>query len=89
MEESVDQGRVFVALLTDPSKAFDRFSHKLLIAKMACLGLTSRKQRTKISNTYSSCQEILSSTTRFNTWTDDIANYADDNTPHLSEKNVV
>ena len=71
-KESVDQGHVFRALLTDLSKAFDCLPHNLLIAKLNAYGfhnkavrfvydyLTSRKQITKISDTYSSWQEILS-----------------------------
>ena len=114
---SVDQGHVFGALLTDLSKAFDCLPHNLLIAKLNAYGfdnnavrfvydyLISRKQRTKISDTHSSWQEILSEVPQgsilgpllFNIDTCDlfltimdchIANYADDNTPYLSEKNV-
>ena len=71
-KESVDQGHVFGALLTDLSKSFDCLSHNLLVAKLNAYGsdnkavrfvydcLTSCKQRTKISNTYRSWQEILS-----------------------------
>ena len=67
--------------------------------------LISRKQRTKISDTHSSWQEILSEVPQgsilglllFTTDTCDlfltikdchIANYADDNTPYLSRKNL-
>ena len=71
-KESVDEGHVFGTLLTDLSKAFDCLPHNLLIAKSNAYGLdnkavrfvydypTSRKQIAKISDTYSSCQEILS-----------------------------
>ena len=114
-KEGVDQGHVFRALLTDLLKAFDCVPRNLLIAKLNTYGfdnkavrfvydyLTYRKQRTKISDTYSSWQEILSGVPQgsvlglllfniddlfFIIKDCDIANYADDNTPHLSEKNV-
>ena len=70
-KESVDQGLVFGALLTDLSKAFDCLSHGLLIAKLSAYGmedsavrfvsdyLTNRKQRTKIGNNYSSWRDVL------------------------------
>ena len=67
--------------------------------------VTAHKQRTRISDTYSSWQEILSRVPQgsilgpllfnigicnlfFITEDCDIANYADGNTPNLSEKNV-
>ena len=65
-KESVDSGRVFGALMTDLSKAFDCLHHKLLIAKLDAYGfdinlvklikqyLSSRKQRVKVGNAYSS-----------------------------------
>ena len=56
-----DKGNSFGALLTDLSKAFDRLSHELLIAKLAAysfsrsaLKLMYTHQRTKISIFYSS-----------------------------------
>ena len=72
--QSLDQGLVFGALLTDPSKAFDCLSQKLLVAKLIEYGveispvrlsvrhdyLANRKQITKIGNNYSSRRDILS-----------------------------
>ena len=70
-KSAVDNKKVFGALLTDLSKAFDCLSHDLLIAKlnaygfsMAALGLvqnylSNRNQRTKINTKYSSWKEIL------------------------------
>ena len=67
----VDKGKVFGALLTDLSKAFDCLDHELLIAKLNAYGfnlpalrlihdyLSNRKQRTKIDDNYSSWSEIL------------------------------
>ena len=69
--QSLDQGLVFGALLTDLSKAFDCLSHELLIAKLTVYGveissvrliyeyLKNRKQRTEIGNNYSSWRDIL------------------------------
>ena len=71
-KESVGQGHVFGDLLTDRSKAFDCLPDNLLIPKLNAYGfdnkakrffydyLTSRKQIAKISDTYSSWQQILS-----------------------------
>ena len=36
-KSEVDKGKSFGALLTDLSKAFDCFSHKVLFAKLHCL----------------------------------------------------
>ena len=64
-KESVDSGRVFGALMTDLSKAFDCLHHELLIAKLDAYGfdiksmeliqqyLSNRKQRVKVGNAYS------------------------------------
>ena len=68
---SVDQGLEFGALFTDLSKAFDCLPQNLLLAKLSVYGfdmkalyfindyLRDRKQRTKISDTYSSWEEML------------------------------
>ena len=68
----VDKGKVFGALLTDLSKAFDCLSHELIVAKLNAYGfnlaalklvqsyLPKRGQRTKINQSYTSWEEILS-----------------------------
>ena len=70
-KNSVDKGKSFGALLTDPSKAFDCVDHELLTAKLNAYGFTlpalrlihdylsNRKQRTKINDNYSPWSEIL------------------------------
>ena len=69
-KSSVDKDRVFGALLTDISKAFDCLEHELLIAKLNTYGfslpalrliydyLSNRKQITRSGNLYSSWFEI-------------------------------
>ena len=69
-KNAVDKGKVFGALVTDLSKAFDSLSHDLLIAKLHAYGfslpalklvhsyLSNRKQGTKTNNAYSSWEEI-------------------------------
>ena len=70
-QRSVDNSKIFGALLTDLSKAFDCLDHELLIAKLNAYSfsvnalklvhnyLSNRKQRTKINSTYSSLLEIV------------------------------
>ena len=70
-KSATDKGKSFGALLTDLSKAFDCLPHELLIAKLHAYlfslfalrlfrsYLSDRKQRTKVTESYSSLEEIL------------------------------
>ena len=70
-KNSVDKGKVFGALLTDLSKAFDCLDHELLTAKLNAYGFTlpalrlihdyllNRKQSITIVDTYSCWSEKL------------------------------
>ena len=70
-KNAVDKGKVFGALLSDLSKAFDCLPHELIIAKLNAYGfnlpalklmhsyLSHRKQCPKVSHAYSSWEEIL------------------------------
>ena len=70
-KRSVDNSKLFGALLADLSKVFDCLNHELLIAKLKAFEfsltvlklvhncLSNRKQRTKINSTYSSLLEII------------------------------
>ena len=70
-KSAVDKGKYFGALLTDLSKAFDRISHELILAKLHAHGfslralrlihsyLTNRKQRANVNAKYSSWEVTL------------------------------
>ena len=70
-KNAVDKGKVFGALLTDLSKAFDCLPHELIIAKLNAYGfnlpvlklmhscLFHRKQRSKVNHACSSWEGIL------------------------------
>ena len=71
-KRAVDNNKVFGALLTDLSKAFDCMSHDLLTAKLNVYGLSlsalklvhsylqNRKQNTKIGSSFHLWEEIVS-----------------------------
>ena len=69
---TIDNNNVFVAVLTDLSKAFDCINHELLIAKLNAYRFDSpslkfisaylnfRKQKSKVGSTFSDYLNILS-----------------------------
>ena len=72
MEKTLDKKETAAALITDLSKAFDCLNHELLIAKLHAYGfdkpsllyflsyLSGRKQRTKVNNSFSTWEDIIS-----------------------------
>ena len=71
-KRALDKSGIAGALLTDLSKAFDCLNHELLIAKMDTYGfnrksllliasyLSNRKHRTKVNNSFTTWNDILS-----------------------------
>ena len=72
MEKAVDSNKVFGAILTDLSKAFDCICHDILVPKLHAYGLSlpalkmiqdyllNRKQRTETGSSYSTWENIIS-----------------------------
>ena len=70
-KRTIDNGKVFGALLTDLSKAFDYIPHELIIGKWNGYGFTlpalklisnflaNREQRTKINQSFSSWEDVI------------------------------
>ena len=70
-KRSVDEGKVFGALLTNLSNGFDCLDHELLIAKLNGYGfsppaltlindyLSKRRQRTRIGNSFSDWFKVI------------------------------
>ena len=70
-KNAIDKGKIFGALSTDLSKAFECLNRELLIAKLNAYGFTlpalklihnylsNRKQRVRVNDSYSLWQDIL------------------------------
>ena len=70
-KNAIDKGKIFGALSTDLSKAFECLNRELLIAKLKAYGFTlpalklihnylsNRKQRVRVNDSYSLWQDIL------------------------------
>ena len=69
--KKLDKGGYICALFMDLSKTFDTLNHNLLIAILGAYGLDTkvlylieiyldnRKQRVRVNNNFSSCQEVI------------------------------
>ena len=93
----VDNSKMFGALFTYISKAFDCLDHKLLIAKLNVCGfsltalklihnLSNRKQETKLN--FNVQQFVVNLFLFFIIEDTDIASYANDNTPYVVADNI-